>query len=117
MVRFGVTGAEPRSPVLSLSGGNIQRIILSRELSLESDCMLLHNPSQGLDQRGQLFVRSVLRDLTAAGHRIMLVSDDVDELSDLADEVHILLRGQLVRTLTAGFSRDKFFAAATGLHD
>lgn len=91
--RFQVRG-DLDALTASLSGGNVQRIILARELSRRFDLLVAHNPSAGLDIAGTAFVRQAILDAAASGAAVVLISDDLDEVLDLAHQVLVLSRGR-----------------------
>jgi simple sugar transport system ATP-binding protein len=76
-----------------LSGGNIQRVILARELGRSCDLLVAHNPTSGLDIAGIEFVLDKIRAAAREGAAVVLISDDIDEILDLADRVLVLARG------------------------
>lgn len=82
-------------PTRSLSGGNVQRLVVGRELQQPSVVVAAH-PTRGVDVRGAAFVHRRLLDLRRAGSAILVISADLDELSQLADRVLVLHRGGIV---------------------
>ncbi|MBI3962938.1 MAG: ATP-binding cassette domain-containing protein [Deinococcus sp.] len=82
-------------PVRSLSGGNIQKLILARELSRQPIFLIAHQPTRGLDVGATEYVRQKLVDAKKAGVAILLISEDLDEVLDLADRVTVLYEGHL----------------------
>lgn len=80
----------------SLSGGNMQRLILARELADNPRVVIAAQPTRGLDFRATQFVWRVLRDLKRAGASILVVSSDLDELFNLSDRILVIRGGQLV---------------------
>ena len=80
----------------SLSGGNMQRLILARELADEPRAVIAAQPTRGLDFRATQYVWSVLRHLRRAGASIILVSSDLDELFNLSDRIKVMRGGRLV---------------------
>lgn len=90
---------------LSLSGGNMQRLILARELADEPRVVIAAQPTRGLDFRATQYVWGVLRRLKRAGTSIILVSSDLDELFSLSDRISVIRGGQLVAEFTPPFDR------------
>ncbi len=86
----------------TLSGGNIQKLLLARELSLGPKVVVFNKPTYGLDLRTTENVREVIRRLTAEGAGAVLISTDLDELLELAGEIVVLSRGRLVGTVQNG---------------
>ncbi|MFN7914562.1 MAG: ATP-binding cassette domain-containing protein [Vicinamibacterales bacterium] len=94
--QFGVRRTSLDAPVRVLSGGNIQRVVVARELTANPDLVVAHNPTAGLDLETALFVRNQLRDVASRGGALLLISDDIDELQWLADRVLVLHGSRIV---------------------
>ena len=80
----------------SLSGGNMQRLILARELAEQPQVVIAAQPTRGLDFRATQYVWGVLRQLKRAGASILVVSSDLDELFNLCDRILVMRGGKLV---------------------
>jgi len=83
-------------PARLLSGGNMQKLILARELSRNPRFILANQPVRGLDEGAIAFVHERLLAAKAAGAGVLLVSEDLDEILALADRIVVLVRGQLL---------------------
>ena len=83
-------------PVGSLSGGNMQRLILARELADAPRVVIAAQPTRGLDFRATQYVWGVLRSLKHDSASIILVSSDLDELFRLSDRIQVIRGGRLV---------------------
>jgi ABC-type uncharacterized transport system ATPase subunit len=92
--RFQIRAPGLDEPTGRLSGGNIQRVILARELGRPCDLLIAHNPTSGLDIAGIEFVLDAIRAAARDGAAVVLISDDVDEVLELADRVLVLARGR-----------------------
>ncbi len=99
--RFGIR-ARPDDPVRTLSGGNIQKVLLARVLSREPKVLVVSQPTRGLDVGATEYVRSQLLAQRARGAAILLVSEDLDELLTLADRLIVLYEGRVVGRLDVG---------------
>ncbi len=101
--RFDVRAPDLDSPISSLSGGNIQKLILARELGSERserlEAIVISNPSRGIDIRGVQFVHDLLAGYRDAGCAILLISTDLDEILALSDRIGVLYTGRLVAML------------------
>lgn len=86
-----------------LSGGNIQKLIVSRELGLNPKVVLAHNPTLGLDVASAKLVHGELLRVRDKGAGILLISEDLDEVIKLSDRVLVMYRGSIVYEV----SRDK----------
>ena len=88
----------------SLSGGNMQRLILARELADKPRMIIAAQPTRGLDFRATQYVWAVLRNLSNAGASIILVSSDLDELFSLSDRICVMRGGRLVAEFAPPFN-------------
>lgn len=84
----------------TLSGGNIQRVVLAREMNDACAYLLAYYPTRGLDLTSTRAVRQRLIDFKTAGKAILLVSEDLDELRALCDRIVVLHQGEVVGTFT-----------------
>jgi ABC-type uncharacterized transport system ATPase subunit len=111
MEAFDVRAVGPHAPLQTLSGGNQQKFVLSRELSDNPQLIVAENPTRGLDIRASAFVREQLRAARDAGAAVVLYSSDLDELMDLADRVLVVHAG---RVSSAPLDRTRIGAAMLG---
>ena len=86
-------------PTRHLSGGNLQKIILARELSRNLKLLVAANPTRGLDVGATEDVRRILLSLRAKGAGVLLVSEDLDELMMISDRLAVIYEGQIVGTV------------------
>jgi simple sugar transport system ATP-binding protein len=93
--RFSIK-AQPTDPVGSLSGGNMQKVLLARVLSRDPRAVVVAQPSRGLDVGATEFVHRELLDRRAAGAAVLLVSEDLEELLALADRLVVMFEGRIV---------------------
>ncbi len=87
---------EPNIPIGMLSGGNIQKVILARELSSDTDFILFSEPTWGLDVASSEFVYQKILSLRKEGVGIILISSNLDEILSLSDTVVVMYRGKVV---------------------
>jgi simple sugar transport system ATP-binding protein len=97
--QFSVSMASKLAPFSSLSGGNQQKVILGRELLLESPFVLLDQPTRGLDVGSIEYVHGQILRIREEDRAILLVSADLEELFLIADRIVVLHRGDLVADL------------------
>lgn len=83
----------PRTLAGQLSGGNLQRVAVARELSAGATVLLAHEPTRGVDFGGVTLIHEQLREFTARGGAVLLLSSDIDELLALSDRIHVIDRG------------------------
>jgi general nucleoside transport system ATP-binding protein len=86
----------------TLSGGNVQKILLARELSFDPKVVVFSKPTSGLDVKTTATVRDLIRGLAARGGAALVISTDLDELLDIADRIAVLSRGRLVGVVPNG---------------
>lgn len=80
----------------NLSGGNVQRAVLARELSGDVDILIVANPCFGLDFASVAEIRAQIMDQRNRGSAVLLVSEDLDEILELSDTVMVMLEGEIV---------------------
>jgi ABC-type uncharacterized transport system ATPase subunit len=102
-----VSNFDVRTPSVStragtLSGGNIQKVILARELSFDPRVVVFHKPTYGLDVRTTSVVRTMISQLARDGGAALVISTDLDELLEICDRIAVLSRGRLVGVLDNG---------------
>jgi simple sugar transport system ATP-binding protein len=88
-----------------LSGGNVQKVLLARELATEPDVLVVSSPTWGLDVGAVEFVRGRLDALRGRGAGVLLISEDLDEVRALSDRICVLHEGAIVLE-TAGEGAD-----------
>lgn len=93
--RFDIR-ARPEDEVGSLSGGNMQKVLLARVLSRDPRAIVVAQPTRGLDVGSAEFVHRQLLARRAAGAAVLLVSEDLEELLALTDRLVVLFEGRLV---------------------
>ena len=86
----------------TLSGGNVQKILLARELSFDPKVVVFSKPTYGLDVKTTAHVRDLIRRLAAEGGAALVISTDLDELLDIADRIAVLSRGRLAGVVPNG---------------
>ncbi|MGX5802602.1 ABC transporter ATP-binding protein [Bradyrhizobium sp. Arg314] len=94
--QFKVKTASLASPIASLSGGNVQRAVLARELTGEVDLLIVSNPCFGLDFSAVAEIRARIMKARNAGAAVLLMSEDLDELLELSDRIFVMSDGALV---------------------
>jgi general nucleoside transport system ATP-binding protein len=110
--RLGFPRPDFAARAATLSGGNLQRVVLTRELTYEPKLIVALYPTRGLDARSANAVRALIRDVRDRGAAVLMVSEDLDELFEVSDRLVVLFRG----AITAEFEPDGFRADAVGPH-
>ena len=112
---YGIVVAGPDVKTGTLSGGNLQRVILARELSAAPDVLVVSSPTQGLDVASAQFVHHRIGRLREEGCAIVLISEDLDEVLALADSVMVLYEGTVAyETSIEDIDRELVGLAMTG---
>ena len=93
---FSVKTASLDSPMQSLSGGNVQRAVLARELSGDVDLLVISNPCFGLDFSAVSEIRARIMAARNAHAAVLLMSEDLDEIMELSDRVLVMSEGRIV---------------------
>ena len=86
----------------NLSGGNVQRAVLARELSGDVDILIVANPCFGLDFASVAEIRAQIMDQRNRGAAVLLISEDLDEILELSDRVAVMLEGAITYTSPIG---------------
>ena len=94
--RFAISTPSVWAPVSDLSGGNQQKVVVSRTLDRVPDLLVVAGPTRGLDLKATSFVRDQIRAARNGGAAVLLFSSDLDELAELADRTLFMASGKLV---------------------
>jgi simple sugar transport system ATP-binding protein len=97
---YRVKTSSPDAPIRELSGGNVQRAVLARELSDAANILIAANPVFGLDFSAVAEIRAQIVEARNQGTAVLLVSEDLDELFELADRLTVMFEGRLVHETT-----------------
>jgi simple sugar transport system ATP-binding protein len=100
--RFRIPASDDRQPVAKLSGGGLQRVIVAREITESPDLLVAAQPTRGLDVVSARSVRRQIVEARERGAGVLLVSEDLDELMELADRVVVMLAGRVVAEFERG---------------
>ena len=95
IAKYRVKTQGPDAPIETLSGGNVQRAVLARELSGDVDVLIVANPCFGLDFASVADIRSQIMEQRNRGAAVLLVSEDLDEILELADRVAVMSGGTI----------------------
>ena len=97
--RFAVKTPSLETPTANLSGGNIQKLIIARELSGEPEVLIASQPTRGVDIGAAEYIHTVLMDQRAGGIAILLISEDLDEVIGLSDRIAVMFEGRIMGIL------------------
>jgi len=98
---FDVRKAKRDPEARSLSGGNLQKFIVGREILREPGVLVVSQPTWGVDAGAAATIRQALIDLAARGTAVLVVSQDLDELAEIADRIAVMFHGRLSPPLDA----------------
>lgn len=96
---FEIMASSPQQITRVLSGGNLQKIILARELATEPKVLIVHQPTRGLDIGASEYVRRRLVQERDRGAAVLLMSEDLDEIFNLSDRIAVIYEGQIIGVL------------------
>lgn len=114
--KFSVKADSVDVIVDALSGGNMQRFIVGREVLKEPIALIAMNPTAGLDVDATMYVRSVISSLAAEKKvAVLLVSEDLEELMELSDEIVVMSRGAIVYRAKPPYDMDSIAKAMAGV--
>ncbi len=98
-------------PMRKLSGGNIQKLILGREITGEHALLVAAHPTYGLDVGATEYIRNLLLERRESGKAVLLVSEDLEEIFELSDRIAVMFAGRLMGIL----DRDRATPEQVGL--
>jgi ABC-type uncharacterized transport system ATPase subunit len=116
IAEYGVKTQGEGAPIRSLSGGNVQRAVLARELAEEADLLLVSNPVFGLDFAAVAEIHGRLVAARNKGTAVLLVSEDLDELMHLSDRIVVMSEGRIVYACDARGADRRTLGAFMGGH-
>ena len=108
---YDIRGAAPTTPVGSLSGGNIQKVVIAREFESDPALLVVSQPTRGVDVGAMEFVHKALVSARDRGAAVLLVSADLNEVMSLSDRLLVIHRGHIVDE----FTHDTMSEIAVGL--
>jgi len=95
MARYGIKAAGPDAAAKSLSGGNLQKFIVGREIEAKPTLLILSQPTWGVDVGAAAQIRGEIVALREAGCAVLVVSEELDELFELCDRLYVIAKGRL----------------------
>ncbi len=99
IARFDVRTLGPEAEAGALSGGNLQKFIMGREMMLAPKLLLVAQPTWGVDVGAATQIRHRLVAMRNAGTAILVISEELEELFEICDQLHVLHKGRLTRAL------------------
>jgi simple sugar transport system ATP-binding protein len=99
---FDVRKAKPDPEARSLSGGNLQKFVVGREMDRNPQVLIVNQPTWGVDAGASALIRQALIDLARGGSAVLVISQDLDEIFEIADRIAVISRGELSQAYPAG---------------
>lgn len=96
---FDVRGLEPDPEARNLSGGNLQKYVIGREIISKPNLLIVNQPTWGVDAGAAQLIRQALVDLSRNNAAVLVISQDLDELFEISDKISVLHNGQLSTAL------------------
>ncbi|MEO5672834.1 MAG: hypothetical protein ABIR26_19265, partial [Ramlibacter sp.] len=93
--RFNVKTGGPHAAAKSLSGGNLQKFIVGREIDANPKLLIVSQPTWGVDVGASAQIRSEILALRDAGCAVLVVSEELEELFEISDRLHVIAKGRL----------------------
>ena len=114
---FDVRKAKRDPEAVALSGGNLQKFIVGREILREPRVLVVSQPTWGVDAGAAATIRQALIDLAARGAAVLVISQDLDELAEIADRIAVMFHGRLSPPLAAAeATRERLGLLMGGAH-
>jgi len=97
--------ASPGDRMRTLSGGNIQKVLLARALAFNPKVVIASQPTRGLDVGATEYVRAKLLEQRNQGTAVLMISEDLDEVMTLSDRIAVIYEGAIMGVVNAGEAR------------
>lgn len=105
-----------KQTVGNLSGGNQQKIVIGKWLSMHPNVLIVDEPTRGIDVGSKSEIHNLLRDLAAQGYAVIVISSEMPEVLHVADRIVAMYSGQIMRTFTSEeVTEENLIAAISGL--
>jgi ABC-type uncharacterized transport system ATPase subunit len=114
ITEYGVKTRGENAPIASLSGGNVQRAVLARELAGDIKVLIAANPVFGLDFAAVAEIHARILQVRAKGGAVLLISEDLDELLELSDRIAVMSEGRIVFETPASGADRRLIGAHMG---
>jgi simple sugar transport system ATP-binding protein len=99
IARYNVKANGPDAAAKSLSGGNLQKFIVGREIEANPKLLIVSQPTWGVDVGASAQIRGQILALRDAGCAVLVVSEELDELFEISDRLHVIAKGRLSPSL------------------
>lgn len=113
---YNIVAGNVKDPATSLSGGNQQKLVVSRWIALAPDLLLLDDPTKGVDVHSRREIQQILRASAEKGMTVIISSSENEELMEIADRIYVFYEGEISVVLKKGaMSMEKLVAAQMGM--
>jgi rhamnose transport system ATP-binding protein len=114
--RLSIRAPSVETPTASLSGGNQQKVVISKWLETTPKVLILDEPTRGIDVGAKVEVHQLVDDLAAKGMAIILISSDLPEVLAMSDRILVMREGRLVAAFArADATQERVIGAAAGV--
>jgi len=115
---FDVRKAKSDPEARALSGGNLQKFVVGRELDRKPGLLVVNQPTWGVDAGASATIRQAIVDLARQGSAVLVISQDLDEIFEIADRIAVISRGELSEAYAAGdLTAEKIGLLMAGAHE
>ena len=115
---FDVRKGKPDPEARALSGGNLQKFVIGRELDRKPGILVVNQPTWGVDAGAAATIRQAIVDLSRAGSAVLVISQDLDEIFEIADRIAVISRGELSEARPASeMTAEKIGLLMAGAHE
>jgi ABC-type uncharacterized transport system ATPase subunit len=115
---YDVRKGKPDPEARALSGGNLQKFVVGRELDRKPGILVVNQPTWGVDAGAAATIRQALVDLSRKGSAVLVISQDLDEIFEIADRIAVISRGQLSEAFPAAqMTAEKIGLLMAGEHE
>lgn len=115
---YDVRKGKPDPEARALSGGNLQKFVVGRELDRSPTLLVINQPTWGVDAGAAATIRQAIIDRAGAGAAVLVISQDLDEIFEIANRIAVISRGQLSEALPARqWTREKIGLLMAGAHE
>ena len=116
--RFDVRASRENPEASALSGGNLQKFVVGRELDRDPRVVVINQPTWGVDAGAAALIRQALVDMAREGAAVLVISQDLDEIFEIADRIAVVSRGELSEAFPArAIDRERVGLLMAGAHE
>ncbi len=115
---YDVRKGKPDPEARALSGGNLQKFVVGRELDRRPSVLVINQPTWGVDAGAAAAIRQAILDLAAQGSAVLVISQDLDEIFEIASRIAVISRGELSEARPAAlWTREAIGLMMAGAHE